>query len=189
MHEASEPGRDLRQSEIASRVGRRAGIIAAGQEPKVAIVACMRKLIVILNTMLARCQEWDRVAASRSADRAPFRARSPAERMPSRQAGERSGSRPSACSSVRRSKSWKSSPVSSAQVALLRSTFILSSALAGEASDSRAANTTGLGMAPPVSFAAHPASACPGDLDPDQPTPVVLIAISGPIAAGAELIQ
>lgn len=56
MHEASEPGRDLRQSEIASRVGRRAGIIAAGKEPKVAIVACMRKLIVILNTMLARHQ-------------------------------------------------------------------------------------------------------------------------------------
>ena len=30
-----------------------------GKEPKVALVACMRKLIVILNTMLARGQTWD----------------------------------------------------------------------------------------------------------------------------------
>lgn len=30
-----------------------------GKEPKVALIACMRKLIVILNTMLARGQIWD----------------------------------------------------------------------------------------------------------------------------------
>ncbi len=34
-------------------------LIATGKEPKVALVACMRKLIVILNTMLARGQKWD----------------------------------------------------------------------------------------------------------------------------------
>ncbi len=34
-------------------------LIAKGKVPKVAIIACMRKLIVILNTMLARRQEWD----------------------------------------------------------------------------------------------------------------------------------
>jgi transposase len=34
-------------------------LIAKGKEPKVALVACMRKLIVILNTMLARRQKWD----------------------------------------------------------------------------------------------------------------------------------
>jgi transposase len=33
-------------------------LIAKGKEAKVAIVACMRKLIVILNTMLARDQIW-----------------------------------------------------------------------------------------------------------------------------------
>jgi len=32
---------------------------ARGKEAKVALVACMRKLIVILNTMLARDQTWD----------------------------------------------------------------------------------------------------------------------------------
>ena len=34
-------------------------LIARGKEPKVAIVACMRKLIVILNTMITRRQKWD----------------------------------------------------------------------------------------------------------------------------------
>lgn len=34
-------------------------LIAKGKEPKVALVACMRKLITILNTMLARRQKWD----------------------------------------------------------------------------------------------------------------------------------
>jgi transposase len=34
-------------------------LIARGKAPKVAIIACMRKLIVILNTMLARRQKWD----------------------------------------------------------------------------------------------------------------------------------
>ena len=34
-------------------------LLAKGKEPKVAIVACMRKLIVILNTMLARRQKWN----------------------------------------------------------------------------------------------------------------------------------
>jgi len=32
---------------------------AKGKEPKVALIACMRKLIVILNTMLARGEKWD----------------------------------------------------------------------------------------------------------------------------------
>jgi transposase len=35
-------------------------LIAKGKKPKVAIIACMRKLIIILNTMLARRQKWDR---------------------------------------------------------------------------------------------------------------------------------
>jgi transposase len=34
-------------------------LIAKGNAPKVALVACMRKLIIILNTMLARRQKWD----------------------------------------------------------------------------------------------------------------------------------
>jgi transposase len=34
-------------------------LIAKGKEPKVALVACMRKLIVILNIMIARRQKWD----------------------------------------------------------------------------------------------------------------------------------
>jgi transposase len=34
-------------------------LIANGKEPKVALVACMRKLIVILNVMIARRQKWD----------------------------------------------------------------------------------------------------------------------------------
>jgi transposase len=34
-------------------------LVAKGKEPKVAIIACMRKLIVILNTMIARRQKWD----------------------------------------------------------------------------------------------------------------------------------
>lgn len=34
-------------------------LIAKGKEPKVALTACMRKLIVILNTMIARRQKWD----------------------------------------------------------------------------------------------------------------------------------
>ena len=34
-------------------------LIAKGKEAKVALIACMRKLIVILNTMLARDQTWD----------------------------------------------------------------------------------------------------------------------------------
>jgi transposase len=32
---------------------------ARGKEPKVALVACMRKLIVVLNTMIARGEKWD----------------------------------------------------------------------------------------------------------------------------------
>ena len=35
-------------------------LIAKGKKPKVALIACMRKLIVILNTMIARRQKWDR---------------------------------------------------------------------------------------------------------------------------------
>ena len=34
-------------------------LIARGKEPKVAIIACMRKLIIILNTMLARDEPWN----------------------------------------------------------------------------------------------------------------------------------
>ena len=34
-------------------------LIAKGKQPKVALVACMRKLIVILNTMIARRQKWN----------------------------------------------------------------------------------------------------------------------------------
>ena len=34
-------------------------LIAKGKEPKVALVACMRKLIIILNTMIARRQKWN----------------------------------------------------------------------------------------------------------------------------------
>ena len=34
-------------------------LIAKGKKPKVAIIACMRKLIVILNTLIARRQKWD----------------------------------------------------------------------------------------------------------------------------------
>jgi transposase len=34
-------------------------LIAKGKEPKVALVACMRRLIVILNTLIARRQKWD----------------------------------------------------------------------------------------------------------------------------------
>jgi transposase len=34
-------------------------LIAKGKEPKVALVACVRKLIIILNTLIARRQKWD----------------------------------------------------------------------------------------------------------------------------------
>ena len=34
-------------------------LIAKGKTPKVALVACMRKLIVILNVMIARGEKWD----------------------------------------------------------------------------------------------------------------------------------
>jgi transposase len=34
-------------------------LIANGKEPKVALIACMRKLVVILNTMIARGEKWD----------------------------------------------------------------------------------------------------------------------------------
>lgn len=34
-------------------------LTARGKEPKVALVACMRKLIIILNTLIARRQKWD----------------------------------------------------------------------------------------------------------------------------------
>ena len=50
-------------------------LIARGKPPKVALIACMRKLIVILNTMLARGEKWDPqkhaiAYSSRSAQRA-----------------------------------------------------------------------------------------------------------------------
>jgi len=34
-------------------------LIAKGKAPKVALIACMRKLLVILNTMIARGEMWD----------------------------------------------------------------------------------------------------------------------------------
>ena len=34
-------------------------LVAKGKAPKVALTACMRKLIVILNTLIARRQKWD----------------------------------------------------------------------------------------------------------------------------------
>ncbi|GLH82540.1 IS110 family transposase [Bradyrhizobium sp. SSBR45G] len=34
-------------------------LIAKGKEPKVALIACMRKLIIILNTMIARGEKWN----------------------------------------------------------------------------------------------------------------------------------
>ncbi|WP_316189889.1 transposase [Bradyrhizobium sp. SZCCHNS1054] len=34
-------------------------LTARSKEPKVALVACMRKLIIILNTMIARGQKWN----------------------------------------------------------------------------------------------------------------------------------
>ena len=36
-----------------------ARLVAKGKEPKVALTACMRKLIVILNVMIARGEKWD----------------------------------------------------------------------------------------------------------------------------------
>jgi transposase len=39
-------------------------LLAKGKKPKVVLVACMRKLIVILNTMLARRQMWNPPAAA-----------------------------------------------------------------------------------------------------------------------------
>lgn len=44
-------------------------LIDKGKEPKVALTACMRKLIVILNTMIARRQKWD-VTRHKESDRA-----------------------------------------------------------------------------------------------------------------------
>ena len=48
-------------------------LIAKGKEPKVALVACMRKLIVILNTMIARRQKWDATRYKVSDHRSAFR--------------------------------------------------------------------------------------------------------------------
>jgi transposase len=39
-------------------------LLARGKEKKVALIACMRKLIVILNTMIARGETWDAERAS-----------------------------------------------------------------------------------------------------------------------------
>ena len=66
-------------------------LIAKGKEPKVALIACMRKLIVILNTMIARRQKWDVDPLQSERPRSAS-----AERMPSLKTGERTGSRPSA---------------------------------------------------------------------------------------------
>ena len=66
-------------------------LIAKGKEPKVALTACMRKLICILNTMIARRQKWDATRYTNERSRSAS-----AERMHSLKTGERTGSRPSA---------------------------------------------------------------------------------------------
>ena len=71
-------------------------LIAKGKEPKVALVACMRKLIVILNTMIARRQKWDPSRYARELNERAIRARSRPSACKAQQTGERTGSRPSA---------------------------------------------------------------------------------------------
>ena len=50
-------GASMRHNPVLKAFYRR--LIAKGKAPKVALVACMRKLIVILNTMIARRQKWE----------------------------------------------------------------------------------------------------------------------------------
>jgi len=71
-------------------------LIAKGKVPKVAVIACMRKLIVILNTMIARRQKWDpsRYVLSRAAHPIALGLRPSA--CQAQQTGDRTGSRPSA---------------------------------------------------------------------------------------------
>jgi transposase len=72
-------------------------LIANGKEPKVALVACMRKLIVILNIMIARpTREMGCPSLRGGLTSAPRPRRHSAERLQSKQTGERMGSRPSA---------------------------------------------------------------------------------------------
>src|SRR5205823_1002927 len=66
-------------------------LIARGKPPKVALVACMRKLIIILNSLINGKNGIP--AATRTAS-APDRARSPTERMAVLKTGQRTGSRP-----------------------------------------------------------------------------------------------
>ena len=63
---------------------------------KVALIACMRKLIVILNTMLARDETWrPPVWSRRMSEASPGRrAAHRADRMDAKKTGERTGSRP-----------------------------------------------------------------------------------------------
>jgi len=70
-------------------------LIAKGKEPKVAIIACMRKLII------HHPQYHDRTTAEVGSQplrvdlsECAHRARSPIERLQSQQTGERAGSRP-----------------------------------------------------------------------------------------------
>jgi len=66
-----EARRALYMAALAAATGRRTGVLASfyrrligrGKPPKVALTACMRKLIVRLNAMLARNQTWSETTA------------------------------------------------------------------------------------------------------------------------------
>ena len=66
-------------------------LIAKGKKPKVALIACMRKLIGILNIMIARRQKWDVLLVTMERPRSAS-----AERLQGQKTGERMGSRPQA---------------------------------------------------------------------------------------------
>ncbi len=80
---------------------------AKGKEAKVALIACMRKLIVILNTMLARDQTWNPPNSSRRMSEASRgrRAAHRADCMDAKKTGERTGSRPKPPKAAARSAS------------------------------------------------------------------------------------
>ena len=72
-------------------------LIAKGKKPKVALIACMRKLIVILNTMIARRREMGSHPLRGELTRARHPALGPRpSACKANQTGERTGSRPSA---------------------------------------------------------------------------------------------
>jgi transposase len=55
-------------------------LIAKGKEKKVALVACMRKLIAILNTMIVRRRKWDSIFTCQADDSGPEHSCSPVNR-------------------------------------------------------------------------------------------------------------